>query len=70
MDVRYGPCTKVVSSFAAPRTVREALSALTLMKAGGSGEVGSKEGSGIFAAFHSSCNVASDEVRRLASWVS
>jgi hypothetical protein len=50
--------------------VREALSALILMKAGRSREVGSNDGSGIFAAFHSSCNVARDEVIRFASWVS
>jgi hypothetical protein len=50
--------------------VRDALSALILMKAGRSREVGSNDGSGIFAAFHSSCNVARDEVIRFASWVS
>jgi hypothetical protein len=39
------------------------------MNAGGSGELGSKDGSGTFAAFHSSCNVARDEVIRFANCV-
>src|SRR5271156_2946242 len=42
---RNGPATRTLSAFAAPRIVREALSASTLTNAGGSGDVGSNDGS-------------------------
>jgi hypothetical protein len=70
VDQRRGPATRILRDFAAPRIVREALSALTLMKAGGSGDVGSSDGSGMFAFFHSSWSVVRDEDIRFESWVS